>query len=343
MPVGPLEGLSSPSNAGQENAVAVPAIPAGLPATKNRFAFKNKHLYAASLVFLQMHEGSPPPDCIPDELFGKVVHCPTTRNGQTFEIQWLGLHHGSQAGIPSNLLPHLRRFFPKKDYSAIIRKLIVECDFNNRRPTPAHAPALPPPGISTGTTTAPPIQVVLEIPIEILQTPEHTTRQAAAALYTAGSTSASISTLGVASAMASRRSATRSTTQDDQDSDDNSTQGEDEFVVDFSQNFWASREQNLNMGEDGAFDEHDGGDVEYCPYQAERTDYARLLKDVIDFQFQEIRPEDAAAIGRPPKLYEGESGLRRGVASTFDTPFESFRKAGFTERVVATYVMHSNE
>jgi hypothetical protein len=280
-------------------------------------------------------------------LFGKVVSCPTPRNGQAFGIKWLGLHTGPQADIPSDLLPHVRHFFPKKDYASIIKKLICECDFNNHRLT---APAQPPDRISTvmdPTMTTPTIPqgtsvVLLGIPLDIMQTPEHTTRQAAAALYTAG-TSASISTLGVASAMASRQSSTRSTTEEDQDSDDDITEGEDDFAVDFSQSFWASREQNLNMGSDGAFDEHDGGDVEYCPYNAERTDYARLLKDVVDFQFEEIQPEDAAAIGTPPNIYDGESGLRRGVASTFDSPFEAFRKSGFTEALVAKYVMHSNE
>jgi hypothetical protein len=63
-----------------------------------------------------------------------------------------------------------------------------------------------------------------------------------------------------------------------------------------------------------------------CPMDAPQEDYARLIRDCNDFCFTELSPLDAAAMPPPQKLYEGESGLKRGgVWNLFMTPFEAFR------------------
>lgn len=233
---------------------------------------------------------------------------------------------------------------------------------NNNQETPATAPP----------ATAPPAR---------LQTPAvdttwtTTAGSAFAALHTAASRT-SISSLGNSApsrqnvdedflfpnpqqqqrARASRRRRTRHGNEDEEvdevDSDQSDTDQEDQYEVDFTQNFWQSRHERQSMIEEqGDIRFVDGGDddsihevvLASCPLDAPQEDYARLLRDCNEFRFTELTPLESATMPPPQKIYEGESGLRRGVWKQFETPFEAFRQAGFTQELVAHWTKNSNK
>jgi hypothetical protein len=109
---------------------------------------------------------------------------------------------------------------------------------------------------------------------------------------------------------------------EEQDSDEDNTDDEDEYDVDFSENFWQSREQLRQMvdqlGEDEVLDDYDDDAV-----PAEVTTGLPQLQDCKVFEFAELTPEQAANMSSAQKLYEAESGLWRGVATSFATPLEA--------------------
>jgi hypothetical protein len=127
----------------------------------------------------------------------------------------------------------------------------------------------------------------------VIETPAITTRAAFAAVHTAGSLSG-ISSLGNSQATTSWSQANRvnrqgqrtrlSTENYAHDSDDNDTEAEDEYKVNFSENFWQSRRKLQEMVEEDLVDKEGLGveeqDVGSCPPDAVQFDYARLLKDV---------------------------------------------------------------
>jgi hypothetical protein len=144
----------------------------------------------------------------------------------------------------------------------------------------------------------------------------------------------------------------------EQDSDDNETDDEAGYDVNFHENFWQSRatvkeivnvfeddgdQQSSFMTRNSGADSRDGQQV-----GAGDLDYGALLRDCSDFQFREISREDEEAdcdgvMSPPPKIYNEEmSGLRRGIASAFDSPITAFRQAGFTLQLVARWTKNSN-
>ena len=74
-------------------------------------------------------------------------------------------------------------------------------------------------------------------------------------------------------------------------------------------------------------------------------DLGTLIAACTDFPFTELTEEEANEWMRtnpPPKLYNGDSGLKRGVASSFDTPLEAFARSGFSPELITKYTANSN-
>ena len=103
---------------------------------------------------------------------------------------------------------------------------------------------------------------------------------------------------------------------------------------------------------DGTFEDEemdDEGDVTYCPDNVLLNDFACLLKDCKEFTFTELTEEQARIMPKPQKIYQGPSGLRRNVATSFKTPLGAFRtlgafrKAGFTLDMVKRWIENSNQ
>jgi hypothetical protein len=178
-----------------------------------------------------------------------------------------------------------------------------------------------------------------------LLTPAPNLREALAALHTAGS----IQTSGSDSMLLPQRvrpSTRASSPPEENDSDNEITDAEDEYEVDFNDNFWRNREELRELVDEEAVvpnEDDEAEDAVTCPPGADSCDYARLLKNVTEFQFREVSPSEAELMDDPPKIYDGESGLQRGVSSSFHTPFGSFRRSGFTEELVLRWTMNSNK
>ena len=116
-------------------------------------------------------------------------------------------------------------------------------------------------------------------------------------------------------------------------------------MVDFTQNFWESRRQLQEMVREDVFDDDmldSEGDVSTCPPNCEINDYAELLKNCTEFDFQLVTPGQERIVDQAQKIYDGESGLRRGVAYSFHSPFQAFQRCGFTPQLVAHYTVNSN-
>jgi hypothetical protein len=169
-----------------------------------------------------------------------------------------------------------------------------------------------------------------------------------------------------APAAASTRSSTRSESvannraraSGQYDSDDDNTLEEAEFQMNPSDGFWtpSAEEQNvLRLLRIQELSLDDDDDISPCPSPVFGTsfvnpsfsDLGTLIQECTDFQFEEIGTEAlAAAIAAGHKaqpIYDGESGLRRGVAGSFRTPLEAFRKCGFSHDLVARYTQNSNK
>ena len=323
----------------------------GAPPTKRRrmrFSYAKKSLHASSNLYLQLDQSLPPPASTPD-LIGQIITCPNKKNNNHYQINWIGPSCGLE--WPLNLKQHLRCSFPKQQLHADVSSLIASCPRNQKStsipPTPVAQPNIPHPT----TLDDPPL--VVEAPV--LETPAPSQRPAAAfaALRTAGSSSGASShdnSEQFDRQPAPRRLSTRVSRQsslEENDSDENDTDDEDAYEVDFSQNFWRSRQDLQEMvGGDVLLETDPVGecdDVESCPNNVDQNDYACLLKDCTEFQFDELSFQEAATMQPPPKIYGGESGLRRTVAGSFDTPLGAFRKGGFTEELVRHWTMNSNK
>ena len=140
------------------------------------------------------------------------------------------------------------------------------------------------------------------------------------------------------------------------DSDDDNTEDEVEYQIDPQDGFWnpSIEEENMlrllqiqELNIDGNDDGHST-----CASPVFGTsivspavpDLGALIQNCTDFQFEELSPEALAAeVIVPQPIYEGESGLKRGVAGSFRTPLEAFRKAGFTPDLISRYTQNSNK
>jgi hypothetical protein len=154
-------------------------------------------------------------------------------------------------------------------------------------------------------------------PPAVVHTPRAPSQRANfAALHTAASISgrSGISTLtqSIQAQPSHRRVTTRATvlSSEEKDSDDDDTVEEDEYVVDFTQNFWESRRQLQEMVREDVFDDDmlgSEGDVSTCPPNCEINDYAELLKNCTEFDFQLVTPGQARIVDQAQKIYDGES------------------------------------
>ena len=175
--------------------------------------------------------------------------------------------------------------------------------------------------------TSPPVPVAATPPPPLPPMTSRTTR-----------TRANTRTVGAASQRA--RAAGR------YDSDDDNTDGEAEYQMDPHDGFWNPsieeenilrllRTQELNLFEDdddGLSTTEDNPVFGTSTVRPAVSDLGTLIQNCTDFQFEELGMDALAAetlLTPPQPLYVGESGLRRGVAGSFSTPLEAFRKAGF--------------
>jgi hypothetical protein len=109
----------------------------------------------------------------------------------------------------------------------------------------------------------------------------------------------------------SRRSARIFSSSDDADSDDDFTDKEDEFEVDFNDNFWERRQQEQRLVDtlDPDDEESNAEDDIVAPEVAEQNDYASLLASCREFPFIELQPEEASRMNLAQKIYDGPTGL----------------------------------
>jgi hypothetical protein len=131
------------------------------------------------------------------------------------------------------------------------------------------------------------------------------------------------------------------------DSDDDVTVGDDDYELDENDNFWKEREReylemvcqedmyNSDSEDDDGSDESDFGD--------NVMDIAALLRGATDFDFDEISPEQVRDLPAPPKVFDGRSGLKEGVAESILTPFDAFRQSGFTDETIRRWTKNSNK
>jgi hypothetical protein len=318
-------------------------------ARRQRFSYAKKFFYANSQLYLQVKEDLPPAVSTP-ELLGQVVACPTRKNNQQYRIHWVRPRHGEW---PRNLKLHLRAEIPKETIHRQLKSMIKNCPENKASetiPPPQQQPILP----LTQPTLASPHPARPVVPL-VVNTPAASTAAAFAAVHTAGSISyiSDLSSLGVSGVSgstqsqsasddhSSRRPSTRNTADEDDNSDDANTEDEDEFEVDFGETFW---NPCRNANDDDSSDESgsERGDVGSFPADAGAHDFARLLQQCTTFNFRELTAEEANTRESPQKIYDGPSGLRQHVASSFRTPLGAFRRAGFSDDLIARWTNNSN-
>jgi hypothetical protein len=209
----------------------------------------------------------------------------------------------------------------------------------------------------------------------IVETPAASRRSAFAALPTAGSASAytAISSLGHSNrstllddsnhapphrGRTARRTRTETGDSSQYDSDDDDTDDEAGYELNRTNGFWniqtnevLLREQmdTLDIG-----DEDDGNEslvsgstpIGTSSLPPAVPDFGNLIAECNEFHFKEITTEEEAEdymrLHPLPKLYDGETGLKRGVAASFNTPLEALRQAGMTPDLISRYTKNSN-
>lgn len=310
---------------------------------RHRKSYAKKKFHANSSLYLLTDPTLPIPAATPD-LIGKIAACPNKKNDHHYEIYWW--KPVSDVPWPDNLQHHLRRRFPKAELHPFLDEMIAACSLNNDASHPT----------TTVTTQATTTNVASEPtplhPNETLPdttTPGPSLNAAFAYIYTAGSSVSGVSTLtrSDTTTMESGSHRSRSTrsnnNNEDYDSDQYPTDDEDEYEVDHHENFWQSRSMTQEMVEQETYvDDQLDGDVVSCPADCDATDFARMLKDCKEFDFVELDADDMATMPSPQKIYAGETGLKQGVAKSFQTPLGAFRKCGFTLDMVKHWVTNSN-
>jgi hypothetical protein len=338
-------------------ACPVPAPPAPAPTRRiaaKKMKFAKQKVYAGSSFYLDVDvtNGIPAPASSP-ELLGTIINCPNKKNDYCYRMRWDSTTSGDP--VPTDLSSRLCVLFPKIRYHNVLTQLVLACPLNtkndeatatraatNNNNTPAHDDM--PQDLRTPATTSGPSQ-----------------DSSFAAILTAAGSSSAVSSLSVGvdtpsigvTGRQTRNRSTRSTrSQVEPDSDDSMTDDEDEYQVDFSENFWESRRETQRIV-DEAEDEPDelvtpqddfaamsDDDEEASPSQS--NDYARLLRPCTDFIFEEMTAEEAQQMMDPPQVYQGERGLKQGVAALFTTPLEALRQSGLSERMVSHWTYNSN-
>ncbi len=230
---------------------------------------------------------------------------------------------------------------------------------------------LPPSPLATDTATAPPQQhqqnpttsdpPIVNTVVDMTTLLQNSTpavgsqRSAFAALHTAGSTAGytGISSLTTNRSGSTSRRSRRTTTDEvqDADSDDADTDDEAGYQLNPDDGFWNNN--SLNEEEVQVRDDNDDDASNTTPIVIDPPipltgavpDLGALIAPCTDFPFTALTEEQAnewAAANPPQKLYNGESGLKRGVAATFDTPLQAFARSGFTPELIRKYTKNSN-
>ena len=249
-----------------ENPVNVDSILDGLPEfqpvthpprQRIRFTYAKKYFYCNSDLYLKVDMSKPAPDSTPD-LLGQVVACPNKKNNNMYQIKWIG--PANSTNWPPNLIYHVRTQFPRDQVHQYLRILITNYDnmcgannvsVSNTSPIARNVPATAPFPTTLPLAVPAPLQDPTQeavLPSEILpresatesenmQTPIPEQRSILAELHTRGTSS---------SDHTSTTAARRTTRQggEDVDSDGFNTEDEDEYNVDFSENFWRSRNEH---------------------------------------------------------------------------------------------------
>lgn len=285
-------------------------------------------------------------------MLGQIIACPNKKNNHTYEVKWIRPSDGS--AWPDHLQELLVHTIPKDLIHIELATLIAQCPVNkSTEPSSRRNPAPRPSGQAPTTDSRPTIARPSSV-IQTPATPAITVEAAFAAVHTAGSLSG-VSSLGnsqgtthssQSNRINSQRQRTRlSSDNDAHDSDEDDTEAEDEYEVNFSEIFWQRRRELQEMVEEDLIDEEVGEeqDVVSCPTDALQFDYARLLKDVTDFNFEHLTLEEAREMEDPPPVYHGEHGLKRGVSNSFDTTLQAFRIAGFSEQLIERWTLNSNK
>jgi len=331
-----------------------------MPSQRKRFSYRHKFFYADSEIYLQLNAAYPLPEESPPELVGYVEVCPQKRNGDVYQINWM-----PRTGVewPTNLRHHLRTKFDKAFLHPHLKKWIQSCPLNEEL-TPAET-APRPAGHSSLLRPQPPQPrqpriVDMTTLLQTTTTPAASQRSAFAALHTAGSvagyTGISSLTSATGGSTTTRRTTpanTRRTRNNNEagcyDSDDEYTDDEAGYELNPLDGFW----NNTGGGDLEAMDElSDTGDnastaspVAFATVGAQVPDLGTLIGACTEFPFTELTPEEANEwmhTNSPQKLYNGESGLKRGVASSFDTALEAFARSGFTPELIMKYTVNSN-
>jgi hypothetical protein len=349
-----LASLLNTSNIEQEEQVQDEYADTVLQATLNerkrraRNSVAKKYFHASHEVYLKLDNQFPSPSSTPD-LLGQVWSCPTRKNNNEYTIKWI--KPVGSTTWPTNLSRHLRTTFPKDMLHKALPKLIASCAENGferlresnilQRNSQNEIQAVPPQQRTQRSNN-------VGIPGEIT-TPAPTQHAAFAALHTAGSVSG-LSSFGNSetTSRSDRRRRTsarlRNQIEEENDSDDGDTDNEDNYEVDFTQNFWQSRRELQSLIEGEYCDDLDEDDNSVMVRNQESVlDYGRHLEKCSDFNFVELTREEADRMEPPGKVYSGESGLRRGVAGRFSTPLGAFRASGFTMHLVLRWTLSSNK
>lgn len=220
---------------------------------------------------------------------------------------------------------------------------------------------IPPPPLGIVLIDTTPLAAAAE-PLGATTTPV-SQRKAFASLHTAQSASGytEISSLGHSNQ--SRRSGsgkTRSTT-DPFDSDGADTEDEDDYELDVNGGLWnvmtdqdedvlrLIRIDELNISDKDNDSDQSSTDspVGAASVSPACTDYGTLLQHCSTFEFTELKTEEEREQwmqdNPPPKIYDGETGLKRGVAASFETPLGALERAGLTQELISNYTRFSNK
>jgi hypothetical protein len=334
---------------------------------RKRKSISKEFFFASSEIYLLLNEGHPRPPSYPD-LLGQVVACPNKKNDSSYTIKWCPPANGEE--WPPHLSHHLQTVFGKEELSNDLSSLIDACPLNNRSTNSSLLQPIA--AIAQPATLPQPFSEVVQnsndtgmaIPADILTTPSEVTRGVAFAqtafadFQTAGSMS--VSTLGNSDQThqeilrSRRRMATRGITiqEPNNDSDQCNTESENEYNVDFNENFWETTEPSEETA-DQAPDDATPNQEDCLPRfmnnqnlythdSCDGNDFANLLQNCSNFQFEEVTREQSASMEPRQKTYDGPSGLRRNVSHFFQTPLGAFCRAGFTKEMVGHWTRNSN-
>lgn len=140
--------------------------------------------------------------------------------------------------------------------------------------------------------------------------------------------------------------------RDEEDSDDEVTVGDDTYELDVDENFWEVRRQLRQQAQEeeeaedeDAVDDDDRGTRTNndSRFNSNSNSLTELLDGAKDFNFVEFPYPPTEPLPKPPKIFDQRSGIKSGVKDAIHTPFDAFRKSGFTEQLIQRWTKNSNK